>query len=225
MKTYNITNPRVFNQSDIEIVAMQAAAQIEILNNVIRDTYAYNWTGLNGGNSENNYIFMGMENYFILNNYPRFTASFDPDLIKWINWTFFPMFPEILQLELWNWEIEMYFSNISIVLNYGQFTKYYSNILGLDLSSMDPYMIANWGSNYNFVAALYEDSLSSMSSALLLMTIAAVVLAYVVLIRGRAYIWISLVLGLIVSIIGLYMFITGVQYYLDTEMIASMFMF
>jgi hypothetical protein len=224
MKAYNITNPWIFNQSDIEIVAMEAIAQIDILNDVIRDTYAYNWTAQNGGSVENSYSFMGMENYFVINNYPRYNESLDPDLLKWINWTFFPKIPEILQLDLQNWENEIYFINSSIVVEYGQFTKYYSVIMEFNLNDViAPYMMMDQVNSYESIAVWYEDSLSSMSSALLLMTISAVVLAFVVSIKGRAYIGISIILGLIVSVIGIYMFVTGVQLYLDANFFASMF--
>ncbi|MHA1266907.1 MAG: hypothetical protein ACTSRS_16840 [Candidatus Helarchaeota archaeon] len=214
IKEYKIFNatvkPGSYNQSDIDFLIIQATSELDLLNSYIRDSYAYNWTAINGGNSTNNYMYMYIENYLIVNNYGLYNSTLDPDLLDWLNTTYFPNTPEMLQIDLFNWESELFW-NASIVFQYSEFSKYYANILGINLEVTSYYEMQFITTDYEWLADSYSQCAKTLTSALLLLTISAVILAYVVSISGKYYIWVSLTLGIIVSIIGIYMFYSGVM--------------
>jgi len=64
-----------------------------------------------------------------------------------------------------------------------------------------------------------------MTSSLLLLTIAAVILAYVVSIDNKKYIYISLTIGVIVAAIAINMFYTGTIHLRAAEQMVQMTMF
>ncbi len=222
MKEYNETvQPFSYNQSDIDGIAMQAVAQLEITNNLIRQSYAYDWTDKSGGNSSTNYAYTyeGRWVQVIRNIYPLINETLEPEIKYWLNNSFFPNTPEVLQVDLYEWESEIYW-NASIVLEYGQYTAYYSERLGLNISLTSFWDISWIAGDYEWIAELYDESHNLMSTAVLLMTISAVVLAFVVSIKGNKYVWISLLVGIIVSCIGIYMFTTALTAYMDANMFA-----
>ncbi len=219
MKDYNTSIlPGTYLRSDINIVVMQASAKVVQLNDVIRDTFAYNWTARHGGSPMNNYTYLGIPNYLILNRYDEFKSSLDSDLVAVLNQS---VYPEILQIDMqtWDWEIQF---NTSIVLIYGQKSAFYSGILGINIENMAYFEVQNYAYGGVFILEFYYDSIDAITSALLLMTIAAVVLGFVVGVPGKKYIWMSLIIGLFVSILAIFIFVTGVQQYMDAQVMASM---
>ncbi|MHA1358661.1 MAG: hypothetical protein ACTSRC_11125 [Candidatus Helarchaeota archaeon] len=220
MKTYNETiQPFSYNQSDINKVAMQAATEISLLNLLIMGSYAYDWTIKSGGNSSTNYVYRydGIEVQVIRNIYSTINESLEPEIKYWLNATYYPDTPEVLQIDLYEWETEIYW-NASIVLEYGQYTSFYSTNLRLNITETSYWDISWIAGDYEWVAELYDHANDLMTTALLIMTTSAVILAYVVSIRGRKYIWISLIIGIIVSLIGLYTFTNAITAFMDAQM-------
>ncbi|MFX1294045.1 MAG: hypothetical protein ACFFD2_04200 [Promethearchaeota archaeon] len=229
MKEYNISYPFTFNQSDIDLIAIQAVAQIQILNDLIKGTYAFDWTNRSGGTFENDYTYEYYHTIWqsiiqvcvIDNTYVRINTSLDADLKQWLEASFFPKNPEILQVNLYEWEWELN-QNITIVTQLGQFTAYYTDILDIDVTEEIPEELGWRIALYEEIIELYNDAQNAMTSALLLLTVSAVVLAFVVSVEGRANKWVSIILGTIVAIIGIYMFYIGINFYSWGNMEASM---
>ena len=107
MKTYNLTHPNSYNQTDIDIVAIQYCAKLVILNGLIRKSYAYNWSSVGFATHENNYTYNNTEYYLIMDLYPQLESGIDEDIKNMINDTFLENQTEILEIRLVNWESEL----------------------------------------------------------------------------------------------------------------------
>lgn len=218
MKNYSkYVVPGLYNQSDIDAIVMQIVAQIEINNDLIKSTYAYNWTEKNGGGPGNNYLWY----MWITDKYSAYLPYLDENVSAWINASFAPDTPEILLIQWFNWEFEPLW-NASIELTYGAKTAYYANKLGLDIAGRATFEMSINIEIYEENASLLNDVIDSMTSGLLLMTIAAVILAFVVNMEAKKYIWISLIAACVVSAISISMFVSGVMYHLENQMFIGM---
>jgi len=220
-KEYNKTHPSTFMDKDVYDIAQQFVSKVKILNNLIRETNAYNWSIINGGNNTNNYSYYYMDFYLIRNNYFSMKNRLDPDIEFWLNATFFPNQIEILDLNLYNWEGELYYF-LEIVVELGQYTKLYATNFNVNISKrsmFDFYALLSDAYNYKLNSDVYDQAVNIMTTALVLMTIGAVIIAYVVSIEHLKYIYTSLLIGLIVSLMGVILFVMSYQYLIAANLI------
>jgi len=209
-KEYNKTNPGTITQEYIDELALGFVQKISNLNNLIKETNAYNWSIENNATNLNNYTYFGLEYFLVRNNYPGIKETLDSSILYWINYTYFPDDPEILDIDIYNWEGEL-FSYLDIVLEMGQYTAIHIQGTDLNLSGeggmpVDYYMLLSDAYWYGVYAETYQQSVEIMTTALILMATAAVIIAFVVSIDIKKYIYISLAVGIIVSIVGIWLF-------------------
>ncbi|MHA1311908.1 MAG: hypothetical protein ACTSQO_13420 [Candidatus Helarchaeota archaeon] len=214
-KAYNQTHPGTYSKDEIDSIALEFVGKIEILNNLIRQTYAYNWSEYNNATKANNYSYFGMENFLIRNNYQNLKSTLEQEVLFWINKTYYPNEPEILDVDLYNWEGEMFYY-LGIVEKIGQYTPIFIKNTGINISSRmgyDYYMLLSDAYYYKINAQIYDQTSEILTTALVLMTVGAVVVAFVVSINQKTYIYTALTIGIIVSIISIWFFGLGITYF------------
>ncbi|MHA1750958.1 MAG: hypothetical protein ACTSYZ_01190 [Candidatus Helarchaeota archaeon] len=205
MKNYNATHPGTYNQSDIDKKAIQFVSKMKILNELIRNSLPYNWSLGNFGTHENNYTVNYTQYYLIIDRYPQLKKDLDLDILNMINKSLNKNETEILEINIYNWESEL-FNNLEIVEEYGQYSKIYNLYTNTWISGFTYYEIVNEADKLSQIAGTYDQSGSIMTTALVLLTVAGVIIAFVVSIDQKIFIWITLIIGAIVALIGLYLF-------------------
>jgi hypothetical protein len=227
MIVYNQTHPYTFMQYEIDATAMKAALKINQINRIINQTVAYEYGVLTlYMGPANNYTYydpitMQEIPYYLIDNvYRNLKAELHPDLIYWIN-EIHGSEPEILQIRLDRWNTMMY-NDTSIAGVFGNFAQEYVGTLNfwfdmqfefyipLSLYGNTYYQIRDQGEEYETKGEKYEQAANLMAISLILLAIAAVIVAFAVSILGRKYIWISLIIGVVVTGIGIWMFSTGI---------------
>ncbi|MHA1270691.1 MAG: hypothetical protein ACTSPY_12935 [Candidatus Helarchaeota archaeon] len=211
MKIYNATHPGTYNKTDIDIKALEFISIMKTLNFLMRNSLAYNWSIENMALHENNYTFNGTEYYLIINRYNKIKPDLDPDLINLINSTLNESEREILEIDLANWEGEM-FNDLNIVQEFGEYTNIYTSSTDIFVSGFSYYDILNEADTYLLISETYQQSVSIMSTALVLLTVASVIVTFIVSIDDKLFIWTSLIIGIIVLIIGFWMFFLSFGY-------------
>ncbi|MBD3230992.1 MAG: hypothetical protein GF329_22625 [Candidatus Lokiarchaeota archaeon] len=214
LKEYNTSQPNTVSQQEIDSYAQEFVSKIEILNNIIKRTHCYNWSVNNNATNMNNYTYYGLENFLIRNNYPSLKGELDSDIIIQINAVYLLEDPELLDLNLYNWEGEIFY-DLSIILELGQYTA--MHVEGSNLNLSDPmknnyYSLLSDAYYYELYSKTYQQSVNIMSNAVVLMAIGAVVIGFVVSITPKKYIYASLMIGAILSIIGIWFFGLGFYY-------------
>lgn len=211
MKSYNLTHPNSYNQTDIDKVAIQYCAKLVILNGLIRKSYAYNWSSVGFANHDNNYTYNNTEYYLIMDLYPQLESGIDEDIKNMINETFLENETEILEIRLVNWESEL-FNNLYVVMDWGTYTSIYTVYAEAWITGFTYYDILDEADSYAQIQETYEQSLQIMSTSLILLTVSGVIIAFVVSIDKKIYMWITMILAAAVSIIGLYLFALSFGY-------------
>ncbi len=217
MKQYNQTHPFTFMQPEIDAVAIQAALQIKRITALINQTIAYEYAVLYWG-SYSIQIWMDFETYeyvLLKDLWGQYNTSLDSDLMNWIDTIIGPN-PEILEINLLNWESYMY-NDTTVIRWYGKYANdYLANNYDIDqivnLESESYYNLLVQGDLHKSIGETYNQAANQMGTSLILFAISAVVIAFATQIRGKKYIWISLIIGGVVTAIGLWIFFSGIQY-------------
>ncbi len=230
MQAYNLKYPGTYTQSEIDAIAIQAALRIQQVNALINETYAYDWgVFFLGMSAENNYSYPDpismqfIDYYLIRDNFKEYKPDLNPTLLYWVNDTYYSKYngsdPELLQINLLNWEGLMY-NDTAIIQCYASHAAEFAGIMSMNFIDVpDNYLWSNsyfnllsTADHFSTIAEVYEQASSIMGISLICMAISAVIIAFAVSIRGRKYIWISIVLGIVVTIIAMVMFGVSVQY-------------
>jgi hypothetical protein len=215
MKEYNTTvQPGFYMQSDIDFIMLQLANQIELNNALVKSTYAYNWS-----------VILGLEEWYhwIQNKYGDYLAILDVEVQTVLNLSASPDIPEILLISWEEWRREP-LNNVSIELQYGERTAYFADQLGFthlgEYSLQEIPVLRDYVRIYEENAEKINEVINTMTSALLLMTITAVILAFVVSIQGNKYIWITFIVAIVVAAMSVVMFTLAVNtFMLEIEFI------
>lgn len=220
LKEYNQTHPSSISQQEIDTYAREFVNKIEIMNNLIKKSHCFNWSIENNATSINNYSYLAIDYYLVRDNYPTLKSQLDPDIILEINKIYLTDEPELLDIDLYNWEGEIFF-NLNIVLEMGQYTAMHVEGTSLDLS--DPmtnnyYQLLSDAYYYGLYSDTYQQSVNIMSTALILMAVGGVVVGFVVSITPKKYIYASLIIGAILSIVGIWFFSLGFYYLLRANL-------
>jgi len=208
ISVYNGTEG-IWSEQEVNETALKAAIKIIRINDLVISTHAYSWSIAHGANSTNNYTYRGKEYYLIYDMYPAL-----PYDIPAFNYWLLEIFggpPEILQVDLFNWELELY-NDTSIIYALGSSAFLYSGYYNIDLIQNSYYNIMSEASTFSSQAEYYNQGKSIMTTSLILMTISAVIIAFIVSIDVKKYILISMVIGILVSMIAIYMFVLAIPF-------------
>ena len=223
MYNYNLSPTVNISQAEIDMVAIQAALKIKQINALINQTIAYQYgtMTLYMGPANNYSIWVGMDSidyFFIDDVYRTLKPDLSADLLYWIdqiyNTTEYD--PEILQIKLINWETYMY-NDTNVVNTHGKFASDYAYVMQMaglyvDLNYDTYYDIYSTEEEYIQIANVYEQAAEIMTTSFILLAISAVIIAFAVSIVGRKYIWVTIVIGILVTGISIYMYTQGLYY-------------
>ena len=191
--------------NEIEQLAVEAVGYMELTWKILETTYAYSWTTTKGGTEINNYTVYGEENYLIANVYPEFAVDLEPEIVYYTA----ILYPQTKLGRIYeeNWYNIMYI-DLGIVANYGDIandtaTKYDFNLTRPDFNY---YSFQNNAFDYIEKSSRYEQSISLMSTSILLLAIAAVIVGFLVQIDIKKLKKICLIVGIFVMIIAIGIF-------------------
>ncbi|MHA1266908.1 MAG: hypothetical protein ACTSRS_16845 [Candidatus Helarchaeota archaeon] len=221
MRSYNLTHPGTYSQTDIDEIAIQAVFYIKQVNSLINQTYALDWAELSGMTAENNYTFydfftMEPIPYFLIrDNLKTINQSLDPSIWYWMQTIYGASnTTELLEINMPNWNALMY-NDTSIVQEYGKYTTSHAANKDIEISGTSYYSLLGISKQYQAIADEYSKAAETMTTSMILMMTAAVIIAFAVSIIGRKYIWFSLIIGAIVIGIGIFLFGLAYSYSLQ----------
>ena len=204
LKNVNGTGNITVTYNEIEQLAVQAVGYMEQTWKVLETTYAYHWTGLNGGNQANNWTAYDEYSYLIDDVYPEYSQGFQPEILDYAA----ILYPEtkLGQVNEENWYNIMYI-DLEIAATYGDTCNDTAWKYDFNLSTPDSYYsLKSITLNYQEKAAMYEQAIALMSTSILLLAISALIVGYLVQIDLKKLKKISLIVGLFVMGIAIGMF-------------------
>ncbi|MHA1229294.1 MAG: hypothetical protein ACTSRP_04690 [Candidatus Helarchaeota archaeon] len=211
MKNYNTTHPGTYNQTDIDKKALEFVSKMTIVNNLIRSSLAYNWSIQAWAIHENNYTYNDTEYYFIIDRYQKIKKDLDPDIISMVNIYVNESDREILEINMKNWEAEL-FNDLQLVQEYGQYSNIYAIYYDVWISGYTYNEALEEVNRLDSIAGTYDQFVKIMTTALVIMTIAGVIIAFLVSIDKKMYIYLTLIIGSAVSILGFWLFFLSFKY-------------
>jgi hypothetical protein len=191
------------SSNEIEQLAVEALSYMERIWDTVETTYAYFWTLQNGGSDINNYTIYGEQNYLVDDVYPDFVAVCEPVIIEYA--TLLYPDPKLGRINTENWFNIMYV-DLEIVENFGSTARDVAFSQGLNLSYLTYYSLSNNVTSYTEKAMNYQQEVSLMNTAILLLAISALIFGFLVQIDLKKLKWISLIVGIFVAVIASYMF-------------------
>ncbi|MFX1294046.1 MAG: hypothetical protein ACFFD2_04205 [Promethearchaeota archaeon] len=239
-----------YMQKEVDTVAIQAALKIKQANALINETYAYEFGIFYlGMTAEENYTYIdpyiedpfmnqSLDFYLIKDNYKLLKNDLHPLLRYWVNATYYEASnksdPELLGINLLHWEGLMYNNTAVCGFFETKADKFAKRLVGKYLNNYGEDFFPEWylwdnsyydllskGEQYQAIAEIYEESSEIIGISLICLAIGAVIIAFAVSIIGRKYIWISVIIGSIITIIGMYMFVLGIQYSIQATQLAE----
>ncbi len=217
LRIYNNTYENV-SQAEFDTLVMEFVGKMNLMNDLVEESYAYSYVfSYLSAMVENNFTYRGETYYLIHNRWYEDWGLFDQLIMDELS---LEPFPKILSIDLPVWTGELY-NNLSILQYAGCMHNAY-NFIEIEMPEVK---IVNL--SYSKVLSHIEayDRLEDMSlqtseiltTALIAFALSAVILGYVVSIVDKRYRKISLLVGIVIAILSLFVFISGVINLVQTD--------
>ncbi len=204
LKALNGTSINV-TQEEINELALEAANVLWQSIYFVKQSWAYIWSNYSGAGRSNNYTMNGEEWYLIWDFYKAGIFTIQPEVETML--TDIGITPiEILWIDIVNWIDELY-DDLTFVWIIGESAYQISYNYEIDLMGQSYSDVVNTATVSSKNANVFEQAYSIMTTALILFTVAAVIVGFVMSLKERKFIQVAIIVGLGVSIIAIFMFV------------------
>jgi hypothetical protein len=203
LKSQNGTMNISVTQNELEQLAVEAVSYILQIRDVSVSTYAYKWSIEKNGTQLNDYTMFGTPYYLIVDRWAEYEIYLQSEIVDYAA-ILYPS-TELLLINAERWYNLMY-ADLGIVELYGSTTNNTALESGINLTIYMYGSLRIWSTNYSEKAKKDEQTISIMSTAILLAAISALIFGFIVQIDLKKLQWLSLFVGLFVAIIAFYMF-------------------
>ncbi|HUX99644.1 MAG TPA: hypothetical protein VMV49_08830 [Candidatus Deferrimicrobium sp.] len=191
------------SQNEFDQLALDAVTYLISSLNIVPTIYAYLWTLDNGGTYLNNFTIYGIPYYLVGDDYHYFKSSLQSEIVYFAELIFST--PQLLLIKDYNWYNILY-QDLRIVDLFGVTAKPTAIEYEINISDYTYETLLSNATSYAANADLHDQAISIMSTSILLLAISAVIIGFLIQVKLKKLNWISLLIGIFVAIIALYMF-------------------